>query len=561
MTPSLRHRVRPLQEPKHHVAAAEARRAARETLANLQPMSAIGGASQTEEYYRLIAETIPQIVWTSRPDGYNDHFNRRWFDYTGFTEDETYGETRSALHPDDKDTYNQRWNEAIRTGKPYEIEYRLQRASDGMYRWHLGRAVPVIDAKGNIVKWFGTCTDIHAQKMAEERMREINEELEAKVSERTRELHVSNKQLKAEIAERRLLEEQDKANLERLRTIVDTMPIGILIANDRRKIIHFNMKFCKVFDCVHLLDSPAVGRSLTSIFTKKMGMGHLSAYFRQALSSDARKDIELQTENEKVILCSHLPIIVAGRPREHLFMFRDITRQRRIDKAKSEFMSLASHQLRTPLTSIRWAMSRLERQMLSQQQQRENEIKLIDAAKSGVVRMAETINTMLTISRFEAGKVTLHPQSVSLSKLFKDLKSQFHEEYAKKRQIVDIRCEPRLTLRTDANFLSEVLSNLISNAIKYSPDRSRIRVSAKKRGKDIVIDVRDSGCGIPLSQQGKVFTKFFRGENIQNIDPNGTGLGLYLASLITKMLSGTLTFTSRHKKGTTFTLLLPASVQ
>ena len=117
--------------------------------------------------FKFLADSIPQIVWTSRPDGNLDYYNQHWFDYTGMTLEQTIGwGWGSILHPDDLQNCTKVWTESLTTGKPYEVEYRFKRASDGAYRWHLGRALPMKDAAGNIVKWFGSCTDIDEYKRA-----------------------------------------------------------------------------------------------------------------------------------------------------------------------------------------------------------------------------------------------------------------------------------------------------------------------------------------------------------------------------------------------------------
>lgn len=120
----------------------------------------------------MMAEALPQIVWTADPSGWLDYYNTRWFEYTGLTLEQTQGwGWGPVLHPDDLQKCVDRWTEAFTTGVPYEIQYRFRRASDGVYRWHLGRALPVRGAKGEILKWIGTCTDIHDQIEAAEALR------------------------------------------------------------------------------------------------------------------------------------------------------------------------------------------------------------------------------------------------------------------------------------------------------------------------------------------------------------------------------------------------------
>jgi PAS domain S-box-containing protein len=131
----------------------------------------------SEERYRSLADAMPQIVWTARADGHTDYYNRRWFEYTGFTEEESLAADgwKNVLHPDDVAPSRERWHTCLRTGTDFKIEYRFRRASDGAYRWHLGRALPMRDQDGQIVRWFGTSTDIDDQKRAEESLRVIVE--------------------------------------------------------------------------------------------------------------------------------------------------------------------------------------------------------------------------------------------------------------------------------------------------------------------------------------------------------------------------------------------------
>ncbi len=131
---------------------------------------------ESEVQFRTIAEAMPQIIWVTRPDGWHTHFNQRWMDYTGLTLEESLGHGwNPPFHPEDRPRAAKRWQQAIESGEPYETEYRLRRA-DGTYRWMLGRALPMRDATGAVVKWFGTCTDIHDLKLAEEQISHSNRE-------------------------------------------------------------------------------------------------------------------------------------------------------------------------------------------------------------------------------------------------------------------------------------------------------------------------------------------------------------------------------------------------
>jgi len=130
------------------------------------------------EILRHLADGLPQIVWVARPEGSHEYYNRRWYEYTGRQREILTNRGWSDLfHPDDVNRADQAWIEALRTGNSYEIEFRLKRASDGAYRWFLGRALPYRDENGEIVNWFGTCTDIHALKTAQDALRSAHDEL------------------------------------------------------------------------------------------------------------------------------------------------------------------------------------------------------------------------------------------------------------------------------------------------------------------------------------------------------------------------------------------------
>jgi PAS domain S-box-containing protein len=162
----------------------------------------------SESRFRQLADSMPQIVWTATPDGSFDYYNQQWLDYTGATVEETKGWAwATVLHHDDLQDTIDSWRESIRTGASFEIRYRFKRASDGSYRWHLGRASAARDDQGRIVKWFGTCTDIDDQKRAEEELLLARRQLEGRVEDGTDELIQANFGLQEQVLERKRTEE------------------------------------------------------------------------------------------------------------------------------------------------------------------------------------------------------------------------------------------------------------------------------------------------------------------------------------------------------------------
>lgn len=137
--------------------------------------------SDSEGRFRTLADTMPQMVWSTLPDGFHDYYNARWYEFTGVPAGSTDGEGwNDMFHPADQDRARRLWQHSLQTGDPYQIEYRLRR-HDGQYRWTLGRALPIRDDSGAIVRWFGTCTDIHEQKEASEEREIIAQELSHRI--------------------------------------------------------------------------------------------------------------------------------------------------------------------------------------------------------------------------------------------------------------------------------------------------------------------------------------------------------------------------------------------
>lgn len=180
------------------------------------------------ETLRQLADGLPHIVWVAQPDGSPESYNKQWSEYTGLAaEDSTAEAWRDLLHPDDRERAEAMWAEALRDGTPYENEFRLRRGADGEFRWFLGRALPQRDAEGNIVKWFGTCTDIQEQKVAEQSLRATSETMSAENAQKDEFLalvsHELRTPLNAVFGWTRLMQEHVLGEAERAQAIDSIM--------------------------------------------------------------------------------------------------------------------------------------------------------------------------------------------------------------------------------------------------------------------------------------------------------------------------------------------------
>ncbi len=168
------------------------------------PAEALPGGTQEglvgPEQFTFLADLIPQLVWITDPTGFHTYFNQRWIDYTGYVLADSVGPDmwNNLLHPDDRARARQVWGHSLATGEDYNIEYRFK-GQDGAYRWFLGQALPRRDAAGQIVAWFGTCTDIQEQRQMREQLEAAYSDLEAKVVFRTLDLEREVKELKQQL--------------------------------------------------------------------------------------------------------------------------------------------------------------------------------------------------------------------------------------------------------------------------------------------------------------------------------------------------------------------------
>lgn len=234
---------------------------------------------------------------------------------------------------------------------------------------------------------------------------------------------------------------------------------------------------------------------------------------------------------------------------------RDITKAKEIDRMKTEFISLASHQLRSPLTAMRWGLETLATERLGKLNPKQKEY--TQDAFEATKRMIELVTGLLNISRIESGRLMINPENTNLFELVTSLVEETNVLALKKQQTISLNCEKDINANFDPVLIRHVYLNLLTNAIKYSPEGTQIKISIKVEEDTIISSVKDQGYGIPLEEQDKIFNKFFRAQNIQGIDTNGSGLGLYLAKSIVNTSQGEIWFESEENKGTTFYFTLP----
>ena len=251
------------------------------------------------------------------------------------------------------------------------------------------------------------------------------------------------------------------------------------------------------------------------------------------------------------------PILSEGKPLGAIEVFRDITLEQEVDRMKSEFISLASHQLRTPLSAIKTYSHMLSEGYMGELNN--DQKKSVDTIIGASNRMNELISTLLNITRIESGTIAFNPKLLSIPTLVNELMPELVLMATAKS--IDLKTEIKgrssTKIKTDPLIVKEAVMNLVSNALKYTPDKGSVKIIIHPRRADIMFQVKDSGWGIPKHAQDQVFSKFFRAQNIVKRETTGTGLGLYLVKGLIDTLGGKIWFKSSEDKGTSFYFTLP----
>ncbi len=485
--------------------------------------------SPKEEDFRLLAESLPQIVWITNPEGLNIYFNNKWREYTGLTFEESYGTGWvKPFHPDDRGRAWNAWSEATQRRAVYSLECRLRRA-DGAYQWWLIRGVPCVDSKGQVLKWFGTCTDIHELKNAELAVRES-----------------------------RAL----------LRNIIDSTPSNIFALDLDQAFVLLNDAMAKFYG---LPKGDVLGKKPSEVFSQEIAQRFYQKNAQVIRTGDAQfeeEEVAVRGESKpRVLLSSRFALRnEEGKVTGLAGVATEITRLRQAEAAAAEaaavaesarnrmkFLDVAAHELRTPVTALSILL-----ELATRQAARGNppDSKILDRLREPVERLTRLVLELLDVSRLERGVVGLQRVRTDLTRLVVESVREFQLVAPDRHLICSVPAAP-IEMDVDPMKIRQVLLNLLDNAHKYSMIQGSIEVKVESFGRSVRVSVIDQGPGIPPQQLADLFQPFVRGRSDDVTRAGGLGLGLSVCRGLVELHGGTIDVLTGERCGSVFYFDLP----
>jgi PAS domain S-box-containing protein len=504
---------------------------------------------QSEHRFRALANSIANLAWMARPDGWIYWYNDQWYAYTGTTAADMEGWGWERVHdPAVLPVVKERWQQSIASGTPFEMVFPL-RGADGQFRRFLTRVNPVRDSRGNVVHWFGTNTDVENERRATEANAELRERerLARKDAElQKRLLHSLFMQAptliavlrgpdhRIELANPRICEAWGRAEAD-----VINRPLLEVLPELRDQV------FPALLDEVYRSGTPYVGKETAASFTRTGGTIE-TLYFNFVYSPF--RSVNAEIEGIFVIASDVTEQVLA---RNQVNQLREAAEA--ANRAKDEFLAMLGHELRNPLSPI---LTALQLMRLRGTDGSERERTVIERQVTHLTRL---VDDLLDVSRIARGKVELKEELVELAEVVANAVEMASPLLEQRTHTLDLQV-PRsgLPVRGDATRLSQVISNLLTNAAKYTAAGGHITVRGTEEQDQVVLRVRDTGIGISPDVLPHVFDLFVQERQALDRSQGGLGLGLTIVRNLVEHHGGTVSAYSQGRgAGSEFVVRLP----
>jgi len=492
---------------------------------------------ESESRFRKLAESLPQLVWTCRADGTCDYVSPQFVAYTGIPETEQLGfDWMRQIHPDDREPLFAAWNRTVANGEPFDVEYRIRR-NDGVYRWFKTRAVALRDSDGEVVKWFGSNTDIDDQKQAE----------------------------------RSLLESR-----ERLNGVVSSAMDAIITVDEEQRVVLFNEAAERMFGCPA---AEALGRPFDRFIPERFRGAHTELVRRSGETGGAgramRSLIALRADGAEFPIEAAISKVEVGGRKLYTFIQRDITERKQAEaereqlareqvaraaaeaanRSKDEFLAMVSHELRSPLNAI-LGYTRMLRSGPADREAINNVAAVVERSAKAQLQIIEDL---LDSARIITGKLRIEPGPVDLVPALEAALDTVRSAAEAKgvTLVANFGPLPEQVLG-DSTRLQQVVWNLLSNAVKFTPEGGRVELRMEGAADNVRITVSDTGKGVDPEFLPFVFDRFRQADTSGARRYGGLGLGLSLVKYLVELHGGTITAESGGRgRGATFTVTLP----
>ncbi|MCB0756080.1 MAG: PAS domain S-box protein [Flavobacteriales bacterium] len=500
--------------------------------------------------YELVYEIVAQGMIVTNAHGIITKCNESAVHMFGYEEtglvgvnvDELLPEALRNLHKKHRDDFAEK-PEKRRMGNGFELI--AQRLDGTRFPVEVSLNHTKIDGELRVV---ALISDISKRKEAEQKILTVNKELEEGVRQRTQELNEAVKAL------------QESQHLYTL--IAQNFPDGTINVLDK----NFNYIFAEGKEFVR----SGINRN------KVIGLNYISllpADYRDQVETELTRVLEGLPRSFEIVargntyIMSAVPLYdeeagvnrillveknITEQKRAEQDMMNALKKERELNEMKSRFVSMASHEFRTPLATVLSSVNLLQRHSESGNQ--EAVVKHVGRIKNSIRNLTSILNDFLSLEKLEQGKIQYRPEEIRLCELVKSVVEDI-EAMCKPGQTIELLCGTHTEATLDPQLVRNVLFNLLSNAVKYSGEGTVIKLSVDGTDDELLIKVTDQGIGIPVEEQKHLFERFFRAKNATNIQ--GTGLGLNIVAKHVELMGGDISYTSKLNEGTTFAITLP----
>lgn len=472
---------------------------------------------QSEERFRTLSVKAPVGIFQTDKDGNCVFVNKRWSEISGMTPKSAYGQGWvQALHPDDKERVFREWYESARKKKEFLSEYRFK-TKKGRISWLHGSAVAIHDANGNEIGFIGTIVDITENKRFEEQI-------------------------------------QETSNL--LKTILDTAPIGFCLFD---KNLRYQMINNMLAEFNGISPEKHIGKTIQEIIpsiteeaTKELKTVLKTG--RPILGLELTGGTKVEPNKIKHWLEDYFPVrSISGEIIGVGALVIDITERKQQERQRDEFLGIASHELKTPVTSLKAFGQVLQKRFA--QEGNEKSVELVGKMDAQINKLTNLISDLLDISKIEGGRLQFRNDNFSFDNLVIEIIEEIQRTTHKHKIILKGRTGK--IVFGDRDRIGQVITNFLTNAIKYSPYTEKILVKVSSKNNNVELITQDFGIGIPKESLNHIFERFYRVKSNEHDTIPGMGLGLNISSEIIKRLGGEIGVSSTHGKGSSFSFTLP----